>query len=399
MADDLPAAPPQDPFGAFCTHDAVCVPGAGAGPLHGLTFAAKDNFDVAGFPACAGSPDWLRTHGPAARTAPAVQRLLDAGAFLVGKTQMDELAFSLDGRNAHYGTPVNPRTPDRIPGGSSSGSAVATAGGLVDFALGTDTVGSCRVPASHCGVWGFRPTHGRIPLEGAVPFSPSFDTVGWFARDPAVLRRVGGALLGEQPDAGPPGRLLVAEDAFALADEDVRATLQNAVRLAVAAAGQAQPVVLAPEGLADWVAQFDAVRGGEVWAGLGEWVERLQPAFGPGIRERFAAARRVTAGEVAAARARRQQIQDHLDHLLSAGDVVCLPTVPRPAPLRDSLDEVLAENRKRILPLTCIAPLGGLPQVTMPLAQPEGYPVGLSLLAGRGADARLLVLAEAVAKS
>jgi amidase len=351
--------------------------------------------DVAGHSTGAGSPDWLRTHEPAAFTAPAIQRVLDAGATLVGKTQMDELAFSLDGRNAHYGTPVNPQTPDRIPGGSSSGSAPATAGGLVDFALGTDTAGSVRVPASHCALWGFRPSHGRIPLDGVVPFSPSFDTVGWFARDPALLRRVGSVLLGDHPEPVTLRRLLIAQDAFDLADEDVRRAMHVAVAAATQVAGPPQAAVL--EGFGDWLAQFDAVRGGEVWATLGVWVEQVQPALGPGIRERFAAARAVTNTQVTAARVRRQETQDYLDRLLADGVVLLLPTVPAPAPLRDSSDDVLAAYRKRVLPLTCIAPLGGIPQLTMPLGAVKDLPVGLSLLAARGNDSLLLGLAEDLA--
>src|SRR6266542_391068 len=143
----------QDPSGAFCQHVNVHLPGAALGPLAGLTFAAKDLLDIVGYVVCAGNPDWLRTHAPAEKTAPVVQALLEAGATLVGKTITDELAFSMSGENIHYGTPLNPAEPERIPGGSSSGSASATASRLVDFALGTDTSGSIRVPASYCGLF------------------------------------------------------------------------------------------------------------------------------------------------------------------------------------------------------------------------------------------------------
>src|SRR3989442_12875541 len=138
--------------------------GASRGPLVGLTFAVKASYDVAGQRTGFGSPDWLRTHDPAGCTAPVVQRLLDAGAHLVGKTHTDELTWSLTGENAHYGAPVNVNAPGRIPGGSSSGSAAAVAGGLVDFALGSDTGGSVRAPSSFCGIYGIRPTHWRVSL-------------------------------------------------------------------------------------------------------------------------------------------------------------------------------------------------------------------------------------------
>ena len=175
-----------DPFNAFVPGSAVHIKGASDGPLAGLKFAAKDIYDVAGFVTGGGNPDWARTHAPAENHAPVIQTLLDAGATLVGKTITDELTRGILGSNAHYGTPVNPRAPDRFPGGSSSGSACAVAGGLVDFALGSDTGGSVRIPASFCGIFGLRPTHGRIPLEGVMQQAPSFDTVGWFADDAEI---------------------------------------------------------------------------------------------------------------------------------------------------------------------------------------------------------------------
>ncbi len=386
----------HDPFNAFCTHADVAVAGAPTGPLAGLTFAAKDNYDVAGHPTGGGSPDWLRTHGPAERTAPAVQALLDAGAGLVGKTRMDELAFSLVGRNAHYGTPVNPKAPGRIPGGSSSGSVAATAGGVVDFALGTDTAGSVRVPAHNCGVYGFRPTHGRIPLDGIVPFSPSFDTVGWFARDAALLRRVGRVLLPADGPPPSPTRLLVGDDLFALADAEVRAALAPLVPRVAGVVGPAEHLTVSPQGPGAWVEPFDALRKAEVRGTLGGWVERVRPQLGPATQERILQSFAVTDEEVARALEARQQVRRRLDELLAPGVVLCLPTAPLLAPPRDSTDAVLDVYRTRTLQLSCLAPAGGLPQVSLPLAVAEGCPVGLSLIAGRGQDALLWDLAVAV---
>ena len=145
------------PINAFVTDCEIASRHASDGPLSGMTFGVKDLLDVAGVPTGAGNPDWRRTHAVPERTAPSVARLLDAGARLVGKTITDELAWDLDGENAHHGTPVNVAAPGRIPGGSSSGSAAATAAGLCDFAIGTDTGGSVRLPASFCGLYGIRP--------------------------------------------------------------------------------------------------------------------------------------------------------------------------------------------------------------------------------------------------
>src|SRR6187401_2279204 len=177
----------QDTLGAFCRHTHVALAGAAQGPLAGLTFGLKDIYDIAGHKTGFGSPDWLGTHEVASRTASVATRLLGAGATMVGKTHTEEMAFSLTGKNAHYGTPLNPAAPGRIPGGSSSGSASAVAGHLVDFAIGSDTGGSVRAPASFCGIYGIRPTHGRIALDGVCPLAPMFDTCGWFARDPEML--------------------------------------------------------------------------------------------------------------------------------------------------------------------------------------------------------------------
>ncbi|MDH5535005.1 MAG: amidase family protein, partial [Betaproteobacteria bacterium] len=202
----------RDQLGAFCRHTHATMKGSGTGGLAGTTFAAKDIYNIAGHKTGFGSPDWLTTHEAATATAPVVQRLLDAGANLIGKTHTDEMAYSLNGENPHYGTPINPNAPGRIPGGSSNGSAAAVAGGLCDFALGSDTGGSVRAPASFCGIFGVRPTHGRILLDGVCPLAPSFDTVGWFARDAALLERVGQVLLNDN-EPGVPGRLLLAQDA------------------------------------------------------------------------------------------------------------------------------------------------------------------------------------------
>src|SRR5215472_1554424 len=181
---------------AFVPHDIKApIAGAANGPLAGLTCAVKDMYDIPGYRTGGGSPEWLAEASEATSPAAAVRRVLDAGATIIGKTICDEFFFSVTGANAHYGTPVNPRAPGRLPGGSSSGSAAATAAGTCDFALGSDTGGSVRVPASFCGLYGIRPTHGRVDLSGAMAMAPSFDVAGWFATGPGVFRRVGEALL------------------------------------------------------------------------------------------------------------------------------------------------------------------------------------------------------------
>ena len=386
---------PDDPLGAFCLENHVALEGAPAGPLAGLTFAAKDVFHIAGHRTGFGQPDWLRTHPPAEVTAVAVQRLLDAGARMVGKTQTDELTYSLSGQNVHYGTPVNPAAPDRIPGGSSNGSASAVAGGLVDFALGTDCGGSVRLPASYCGVLGIRPSHGRVSLDGVLPFGPSFDVAGWFARDPDVFRRVGQVLLGDGAAPPPPKRLLCARDAFDLVDPTVRGALEGAVAKTTAAIGSREDVSVSQSGLGDWLETFRVLQAAEIWSTLGGWVQAVKPDFGPGVRERFELASQVKADDVVTHKAKREAIRSQMNELLAEGDILCLPTSPRVAPLKDAPSNDL-ENRVRqqAMSLLCIAGLAGLPQVSLPLATLEGLPLGYSLVAPWGADTQLIALSK-----
>lgn len=384
----------NDRLGAFCRHTHVEMRGAASGPLAGLTFGLKDIFDVAGAKTGFGNPDWLRTHEPAKRTAPAAQMLLDAGAGLVGKTHTEEMAWSLTGENAHYGTPTNVRAPGRVPGGSSSGSAAAVAAGLVDFAIGSDTGGSVRLPASYCGILGMRPTHGRISLEAVCPLAPSFDTCGWFARDAAVFERVGRLLLRDTAPARKPGRLLVARDAFAYAEPAAAAALEPALNKLVALLGKAEDVTVGDESLDKWMDYFRFPQGTEAWAAHRDWVNSVKPRFGPAIQGRFDWARAIDPQAAARARARREEIAARMEAMLRDNAVLALPSAPGIALPRNS---PLAEQdglRARALPMLCIAGLARLPQVSLPLATLDGCPLGLSVIAACGNDTLLLELAK-----
>jgi len=384
----------NDRLGAFCRETDVEMEGASQGLLQGLTFAVKDIYDVAGHRTGFGSPDWLRTHEPAAQTAPVVQRLLDAGAHLVGKTHTDELTWSLTGENAHYGAPLNVNAPGRITGGSSSGSASAVAAGVVDFAIGSDTGGSVRLPASFCGILGMRPTHARIPLDGARPLAPSFDTCGWFARDAAVFERVGRILLCDDAPAPPPARLLIAQDALGVAGEAVAHALGPALDKVAALLGMPEPVTVGDEPLTRWIDYFRFLQGAEAWACHGEWITREKPALGPGVKERFAWAATVGREDIARAGTRREEVARRMAEMLDRGTVLALPSAPGIALLRNSPPKALDELRARALPILCIAGLARLPQVSLPLAKLDGCPLGLSLIAARGNDTLVLKLAS-----
>jgi amidase len=390
------AAIPDDALGAFCRHTHVAVSGSGTGPLAGLTFGVKDIYDIAGHKTGFGSPDWLATHDAAVHTAPVVEALLAAGADMVGKTQTDELTYSLNGENAHYGTPVNVNAPGRIPGGSSSGSASAVAGKLVDFALGSDTGGSVRAPASFCGVYGIRPTHGRVSLQGACALAKSFDTAGWFTRDALLLERIGRVLLGET-GTGNQGVALLADDAFALLGSAAVAALQPALEKIKAVLGPLQNVTVSAEGLPQWFQAFRVLQGAEIHQQLGDWVARVQPKLGPGVRERMQWVATITAADVTGAQALRDAARRRMDELLKHNAVLVLPTAPDIAPLLNTPAAALDDFRARAMSLLCIAGHAGLPQVTMPLATLNGCPLGLSLVAARGNDALLLALARRMA--
>lgn len=373
---------------------AIRIEGRPGGPLAGLTFAAKDLFDVAGRRTGGGNPDWAKGRQPAERHAWAVETLLGAGATLVGKTVTDEVSLGLLGENPFDGTPLNPRAPDRVPGGSSSGSASAVARGAADTALGTDTGGSVRVPASYCGLFGVRPTHGRLPLDGMAPQAPTSDTTGWFADDGATFARVSAAMLGEAAGARP-SKLVVATDAFGFADPAARDALRPMVDRLARLVGPPREDLLAPPGLALWGRAQRTIQIREAWETFRPWVEAENPRLAFLVARTLLFGASVAPADLAAANLTRDEARGRLDRLVPPGTVLCLPTTPGPAPLKGSPIPVLDRVRDRI---TCLAALGGLaghPQVNLPGATVEGAPVGLSVVGARGEDAGLVAVAEA----
>jgi amidase len=376
---------------AFVAHGDIRIEGAAAGPLAGLTFAAKDLFDVAGTRSGWGNPDRLAEAPLSRSTASALLPALAAGATLIGKTHTDELACGMLGENPHYGAPINPRAPDRVPGGSSSGSAAAVAAGLCDFAFGSDTGGSVRVPASFCGLHGIRTTHGRVSTAGLMPMAPSFDTVGWFARDAALLRRIGAVFFGLARARTP--RLLFAEDAFALATPALGAKLREAAQRL----GTGERVTLYPEGVTAWLDCFRPLQMGELFATHGQWGLMPGRRLSPLVGERLALAGDVTREAIATAWPRREALAERIHGMLGADGVLMMPTAHDLPPLRDSPVAAQIAFRDTTLALTCVASLCRLPQVNIPVGTLDGVPIGLSLLAAPHRDAELLALVEALA--
>ena len=378
----------RDEFNAFVCGPRHQVAALRPGLLDGVRIGVKDLIDVAGSITGGGNPDWAAGQSVAITNAWAVQRLLEAGASIGGKTITDELAFSLEGENWHCGTPVNPRCPDCMPGGSSSGSAVAVAAGLVDAALGTDTGGSIRVPAAFCGVAGFRPTHGRISLDGVVPFAPDYDTVGWFASSAALLEKIGAVLLPSESRITPttPPQLRPVADAFALTDFRCRQML-----LAASAGLDLQLSVDVFDGQADrWTACYQTLQNAQIRETLGLWITEHKPHFGPNIAPRFAQIFSIDSVLEEDHRYFRRQIRSRLDDLLANGSVLVLPTAPTAAlPLQADV-ATRGEFYRRALAFGSIAGHAGLPQLTLPAGTVDGRPVGLSFVGARGTDEMLL---------
>lgn len=389
-------------------------PASEHGPLSGLRFAVKDLIDIAGHKTGCGNPAWRDTHPPARSHAVCVEQLLAAGATCLGKTVTDELAFSLVGENHFYGTPLNAAAPGRVPGGSSSGSASAVSYGLVDFAIGTDTGGSVRVPASNCGVWGYRPSHGFISVAGVMPFAPTFDTVGVLARSTEVMARAAKVLLGarvdEPGDRGNkderPVSFLVARDAFEMAEPAARAEHEKAIALFQSRLGypvrDASVSELVGCPLSELYDTYRPLQWAEIESSLGSWIEEQKPQFGPATTKNFELVRALDRKLIKDAVERREKYYLSMRKALRPRDLLCIPTTPTPAPIKGSLgvDQRSGDYYRKALALTSIAGVCRLPQVSMPLsaaAVEEGFaPVGLSLLGRFGEDEFLLGLAREI---
>ena len=379
----------------FMPYPPAPVDNAATGPLRGLTFAVKDIFDVKGYPTGCGNPHRLALSGIKTESAQVVSQLLAAGAEFIGKVCTDELAFSMNGKNAHYGTPRNGAAPQRIPGGSSSGSASAVSNGLCDFALGTDTGGSVRAPSSHCGLIGLRPSHGRVSLKGTMDLAHDFDTCGWFARDIDTFARVGDVLLGEDsvnlPDAP---KVLVATDILTMLAPAVQQTFAAALARLTPILGEAEPVKVAQHSFDTLYWAFRHIQGYQAWQHHGEIIEQYGLQLGPGVKERFAWSSAITAAQVAEHEAVRAAFRTGFTHLLGTGSVLVLPTMPDVAPLLSDSEDALESYRDKAIRMLCLSGLSGLPQISLPLMQIDGAPFGFSLIGPHGSDRALLQLAR-----
>ena len=384
----------DDPIGAFIPGVRATATGAAQGPLSGLRFAAKDLFDVAGHITGGGNPAWAAGQSPAKENAWAVATLLAAGADLAGKTITDEVSLGILGENAFFGTPLNSAAPNHVPGGSSSGSAAAVAAGLVDIALGTDTGGSVRVPASFCGLYGIRPSHGRVPVDGMLPQAPSSDTTGWFARDAGTFANVSAVMLADS-GGSLPKRLVIAEDAFGFAEDAVHDALMPALDRLSRLVDRVVEEVMAPPGLSVWGRAQRTLQPAEAWLTFRDWLDRDNPPLAFNVARGLIMGSMIADSDRQWAGLMRREARARLRALVPPGTVLAMPTTPFAAPLKGLPLADQNALREQILCLCAHGGLAGLPQINVPGAQlSDGRPIGLSLLTSPGHDMDLVRLAE-----
>lgn len=374
------------------------------GCLDGLTFAVKDNIDLAGKITSYGSRPWADKHLPAVYNALCVDQLLGEGARCVGKTVADEFTYSLDGESLFFGTPLNPKAPDRIPGGSSSGSASAVACGLADFSLGTDSGGSIRVPASLCGVWGMRPSLHRVSEAGVLPFMPGVSTVGAFANDIRILDKVMHILLCSQ-EAEPEkiNNIYILEDAFSIADRAVA----RAVRDCASNLFKRDDLCLTSIAFSDIAGDnidlntcngraLRVLQTAEFMNTTGGWIETHDPEKGPGFSAAYENVRTFNRSDLNEALFLCEKIFTKISDFTNKGDLFLFPTVPTIAPLKGSLTQIgpVMDFYDRAMAVTSFAGIGRMPEITIPVATVNGAPAGLSLAAGHYRDEFLLSAAK-----
>ncbi|GAB6070621.1 amidase family protein [Thiomicrorhabdus hydrogeniphila] len=364
------------------------------GKLSKLTVAVKDLFHIKGIPTSAGNPDWLATHEPPKITASSLEALLENGATIIGKSLTDELAYSLNGTNFHYGTPLNLKSLKRLPGGSSSGSAVAVTSGVADIGLGTDTGGSIRVPASYNGLFGLRPTHGVIPMDNMVALAPSFDTVGWLTRDVQTLALVAETLLPKAKSLSTPNKLIVLKPIIndvTIWHSDIDCWIDERKSYFISV----EQISFDSAFYTEASNTFRVLQGAEIWKEHGEWIEATSPKFAPDIQTRFEWCKTLTKQDVEKAKQAQKQIVAELDKVLPNGSfVMLLPTTPGAAPLLNSSRAFMDEYRTQLMGLTALAGLSGRPQLNLPVLESESAPWGLSLLGAQNSDLSIIELSK-----
>lgn len=411
----------KEDFGAFVQRFQILPfpqppPPAAKQTLAGLTFAVNDIFELEDYVTGFGNPDWARTHEAAEKTAVTVTALLKNGAVCVGQTVMGELGFGVSGENMHYGTPINPEMPAHVPGGSSSGSAVAVAAGLVDFALGTDTIGCIRIPAAFCGLLSYRPSHGAVSTIGVLPNSQSLDTVGWLAHDPSILLRVGHALLKlNTVEPRRARRLIFADDLFQLSKvpkQKAEVVINKAIENLSGYQPQqhinfGQHISLNVPSLKGFLDQSTNMQNGisnlkalssamvslqrhEFKTNHEDWVKSVEPKLALDVSDNLLTAINTTHENIKALYDIRKELRACMQILLKDDGILVIPTVADPPSKLNSKKRDTVESHNRALILSSIASMSGCCQVTIPLGKNDGCPISVSFITFHGGDKFLL---------
>ncbi len=383
----------------YCPQGPDHLPALQQGSLNGLSFVFKDLFDVKGFVTGAGNPKWLETHSKAENTSPLITTLLSEGAECRGRVQTDELAYSLNGINVHYGTPVNPLAPDCLPGGSSSGSAVAVAKGDVDFSIGTDTGGSVRVPASYCGLFGLRPTLGQLSLENSFTLAESFDTAGIFSRGLPVLKSVYQCLDPRSQSSSVAQTLILDESLSKTLGRERLAELKQWAEKANIQLEHSNALQQAGYDLAELSELFRTIQGYEIIARHSAWLDEWQSTLAPAIYSRVTWARTISAQDYREGKQQQAEFSNWLAEQLSVKDTLwVLPTTPGKSPKLTTSEEDLAEYRSDLMGLTSLAGLSGFPQLHIPMTNIANGACGVSLLGSANSEYDLIATASTLIK-
>jgi len=384
--------------------DARAKAGISFGPLDGTVISIKDLFDVAGEITRAGSKALVEEAKPAGADAPVVQRLRAAGAIIIAKTNMTEFAYSGIGTNPHFGTPGNPADRKRVPGGSSSGAAVAAADGMCEIAIGTDTGGSCRIPGALCGIVGFKPSRQRIPTDGAFPLSYSIDSIGPMARSVDACAKADAAMAGAKFEAPNPASLaglrMGVVQGFPLdnLDETVAKRFPQALDILKRAGARLSDETLAPlDGMVQ-VNSKGGVQPAEAFAVHRELLSRRADAIDPNVRSRLERARNISAADYIDMVRERARLIRSMDARIADLDVLVCPTTPIVAPTMAEVatGEEFARKNALLLRNTVVVNFFDLCAISLPMPREGGLPTGLMLIARNGSDHRLFRIAAAV---
>ncbi len=358
------------------------------GTLKKLNFLVKDMCKVKDHRTSCGNPDFYQKCIPADDYAPFLKEILKAGATLKGITICDEFFYSLIGENSHYGTPANFNAPGCVPGGSSSGSAAALTTNLYDFSIGSDTGGSVRVPASFCGLFGIRPTHNRINTDGVYPMAPSFDTLGWFAKDIDIFKKIGCVLLNLNEKTEVSFKeFVIAEDILELASPKIVKLFNNYINDKFP---EIKKIRLSKHNKEEIADNFRILQGGEIKENIIPWILVNKPKISPEINNRIEMAMKITTDEINKAQKFREKLKVEIDKSLPKGIIALFPTTPFSSPKCGQSDEQLASYRKKLMEFTSIAGMTSRPQISMPKFRDNTGPIGISLLGWQYNDEILL---------